>query len=612
LRDPTAAAFVIDTPDLRRAGATAADALAYVPGVEVTRTGGGADLATASLRGATSAQTPVYLAGIRLNDDLTGTADLATLPLWLLRRIEVDRGNAPGDADQLGIGGAIFFEPQLPNGTHARLMLGAGSFGAREARAAVSLGDERAAAVLAIRHATARDDYPFVDDRGTRFDDGDDRIVRRVNADWQHSDAWAIARWYGKRIRVRALVNSVWRRGGAPGLQIIAARHTRAELYRTIAGIAGETSCGGRGCCIDWTVDGMSTRYRLDDPARELGLATLTENAGTRTRQRVRLRGRIVPWLELAGGASQELQHLSVAQDGLEQVARRQGLRADLEGRAALGDRARVVAIAAIECHSTGSSAGLRACSELAPAARLGARVRVVGPLEAFANVGRYVRVPTLGELYGISSVLQGNPELVAERGVSLDAGLAVGGRRGSIEGYAQLDGFVRWSDRLIAFRRSSFGAARPYNVGSARVLGMEAALGVRAWRWLGASLALTLLDPRDTSSDRQTQNDLLPFRSRATVAPMLEVSSPPWRTIALDGAALSVRYLYRSSRVVDPAGLVVLPESGQLDLDVDARFHGHLVARARVSNVLDQRVVDVLGYPLPGRAAHASVEIEW
>ena len=108
-----------------------AESLSRVPGVQVSETGSAADLSTASVRGATSAQTPVYLAGIRLNDDLTGTADLSLIPLWMLGRAEVYRGNAPADADRLGIGGAIYFEPRLPRKN--RLLAGAqvGSFGQR-------------------------------------------------------------------------------------------------------------------------------------------------------------------------------------------------------------------------------------------------------------------------------------------------------------------------------------------------------------------------------------------------------------------------------------------------------------------------------------------------
>ena len=85
-REPTLAGSRVDETELSRPGATAAAILSHVPGVQVSAPGSGADLSTASVRGATSAQTPVYLAGIRLNDDVTGTADLSLVPLWMLSR----------------------------------------------------------------------------------------------------------------------------------------------------------------------------------------------------------------------------------------------------------------------------------------------------------------------------------------------------------------------------------------------------------------------------------------------------------------------------------------------------------------------------------------------
>ena len=142
-------------PAKRRAAITGddnPDALSELPSVQVARTGAGSELATAAVRGATSAQTPVYLAGVRLNDDVTGTADLSTVPLFLLRRIEVYRGNAPLDADRLGIGGAIFIDPILPRAPRAAAGVGFGSFGALSTWAVGAVGSEQGAgALVAVR-----------------------------------------------------------------------------------------------------------------------------------------------------------------------------------------------------------------------------------------------------------------------------------------------------------------------------------------------------------------------------------------------------------------------------------------------------------------------------
>ena len=193
-RDPTAASTVVAAEELKQPGATSADVLARVPGVQVAQTGADADLATAAIRGASSSQTPVYLAGVRINDDVTGTADLSTIPLWMMHRAEVFRGNAPLGADRLGLGGAVFFEPRLPRRHEAAAGIGAGSFGARSAWLALSAAAADSSAMLALRRDVADNDYPFVHDNGTRAVTADDRELRRSNAEHGATDAWVIGR----------------------------------------------------------------------------------------------------------------------------------------------------------------------------------------------------------------------------------------------------------------------------------------------------------------------------------------------------------------------------------------------------------------------------------
>ncbi|MBM4358597.1 MAG: TonB-dependent receptor, partial [Deltaproteobacteria bacterium] len=475
-RDPTVAAFVLDAKELDRPGRTLADALSTVPGVEVTRAGGGADLATASLRGATSAQTPIHLAGIRLNDDLTGTVDLSSLPMWMLRRVEVDRGAAPTSADRLAVGGAIFLEPRVPSRTSARLSLGAGSFAQRELRGAVSIGSPHAAVSLAVRTDAARDDFEYRDDRGTGFDPSDDRLVPRRNADHAGTDAWAVARWGSGSTRLRAVAHALVRESGAPGLQVVPALAARADLGRGLAGVSGEHDVvQGR---VEWALDGLVTRYRLDDPARELGGALNTASSGQRTRQRVRYHRDIRQFVSLSVGLAQELQRLEVVEEASSLEARRHLLHGDVELRLFKGERGLVLGAVAIDCHTTSAGRTAETCGILAPSGRIGARVSLGAGAAVFGNVGRYVREPTLGELYGISSALRGNDGLVPETGSAIDLGVVVARRDGPLSGHVQIDAFVRYADELIAFERSSFGTVRPYNVGSARTLGAELALG--------------------------------------------------------------------------------------------------------------------------------------
>jgi iron complex outermembrane receptor protein len=217
-----------------------------------------------------------------------------------------------------------------------------------------------------------------------------------------------------------------------------------------------------------------------------------------------------------------------------------------------------------------------------------------------------------LGELYGTSAVVRGNPELRPEQGITADVGLTAQAGGGIARGYAQIVGFGRWAADLIGYRRSSFSVIRPYNVASARVLGIETAAGGVLWGVLAAAVAVTALDPRDVSDDRQVESDLLPFRSRLVVAPELGVSAPNgWPALSISRVALTTRYLYRSSRVADPAGLIVLAEQSQLDLELEVGLHDEMLRlRGRLQNLLDQRSSDLVGYPLPGRTAHLAMEV--
>jgi iron complex outermembrane receptor protein len=601
-RDRTPAVYVMRRSALDPPGRTLADALASVPGVEVRRSGGSADLATASLRGATSAQSPVYLAGIRLNDELTGTADLSTLPTWMLHRIEIYRGHAPIGVDELGMGGAVLLEPRTREG--GRAGIGIGSFGEREARAALSLGG----ALAGIRYAEGQGDYAFLDDRGTRFDTADDIERTRENGDHREIDAWAISTLASRQSRLVTLVNAFAREAGAPGLQLPGARASRVAQQRLLAGVSGELGCGklgwGARCTIDLGTDALLSRYTLRDPLRELGGAELTRTQGGRIGQRLGVRFPIVEWLDL--GLRGSVRASQIAVDRVR--AERYLVRSEIDAIASFLERVELALITALECHTT---SGGETCGELEPVGRLGGRVRIIEPLSVIANVGRYVRVPTLGELHGISATVQGNPNLETETGWSLDAGVAARWRHEAITTYAQLVGFARFADSLIAYRRSSLGAVRPYNASSARVLGLELAAGF-FWRVLRLGVALTATDPRDVSEERSIENDLLPYESRLIVAPEVELISPPWRAIHLDRASLAARFRYRSERVADPAGLIVLSAEHQLDLDGALMFVEHLGLRGRIANLLDQRTFDLVGYPLPGRSYHALLEAWW
>lgn len=610
-RDPTAPSTTVAGEALRRPGAGAAEVLARVPGVEVTRTGSSSDLATASIRGATSAETPVYLGGIRLNDDLTGTADLSTVPLYMIDRVEVYRGNAPIDADRLGIGGAIFFEPRLPVAPELSAGASLGSFGARSLFVSGATGGEDARALVAIRREAATNDFTY------KLDDGSEK--KRTNADFEATDAWAVGRFrLGRGARITSVFHSYDREQGSPGLAVVENEQARTHLRRLLGGVTARAPCGhdragAESCWFELSTTALTSTSVLTDPIGTLAGSSLVATDGERVEEQARMTGLLGDLFTVSGSATVAVERVAVDRPGVAVVrASRFTMRPAATAIWHAAHTSDVALTGSLECHATrGTAEGPGACDGANPSGRIGAVHRFGDAVELRGNLGHYVRTPTLGELYGVSALVRGNPTLDAEKGNTVDLGVHAGGRSRRFDGSIDVFGFARWVTDLVAYRQNFLGVVVPYNVGRARVLGAELAGSGAFNGFLRATLSATLLDARDTTPDRALANDVLPFRPRLYLTELTElVTERALAPVGINQGTLGVRVTHRSSRYADPAGLIVIPDETLVDLEASASFlHRAMTARFSFRNVFNQRQVDTVGLPLPGRSVMASLE---
>jgi iron complex outermembrane receptor protein len=531
----------------------------------------------------------------------------------MLGRAEVYRGNAPADADRLGIGGAIYFEPRMPRKN--RLLAGAqiGSFGQRAGWLGAEVARGGDAALLAFRMAGAQNDYSYLDNAGTS-NPNDDLVRTRPNADASERDAWAIGRTsLGRRgARLTTVFNAFEREQGVTGLATLPALTARSANARLLAGLTAQVPCSsGPGCELVLTSQAVVARTRLSDPDNQLGMhLPRLDSQGTRFAEsaRVWLKGGVFRGLL---GANLEFQQL--AQDGGTTLrAQRHTGSARAALFASLSGEIELSSLAVVTCDATDGPQQTQGCADLTPEARLGVRKKW-GAFELRSNFGRYARVPTLGELYGISAVARGNSGLVAEHGLTWDLGARWEALLGPVWAYLDAFGFARRVTDMITYRRSSLGAVQPFNVRAARVLGGEFEAGAQFAEHVRTSLALTVLDPRDTTANRNLTNDLIPSQSRVVGSLFVEGFFDPGSG-ALRRAGLDARLSHRGSRLADRAGLLVLPASTTLDLGATLRFgrEHELSVRAALDDVFDARHFDFIGYPIPGRRFHCSAEASW
>lgn len=618
IRDPSAASTVLRGPELQGFSSNA-DLLARVPGAQVARSGSQAELSTVSLRGMSSSQTPVYLAGVRINDDITASADLSTVPMFLLDRIEVFRGHAPAYADELGMGGAIFFEPRLPRHTEISLGQSAGSFGAFGTWVEGGVGNADGGALLALRHDRANNDYEYVDDRATAGNPDDDRRSRRKNADFASTNLWTLGRQrLSRRTQLLWMLDTLSREQGSPGLAAVPALHARSRLMHQLGAVSSTSDCSGKdslaGCQLQISTSLYRARDYLRDPDYELALGTSRlDTRAQRAAERVRLSIPVFDILsaDLLARGSVETLNLTSAESSELSAKRRQ-----LIGGIGLSfwpwSRLELLALGRAQLDATEARGSTSPQTQSTRQGRLGARLDLFDELSLYANWGRYHRLPTLGELYGQSAEVTGNPELGPETSRNLDVGLSAAQSGRLIRSHLQLYAYRQDAAQLVAWQRSSFGQVRPYNVGQARIEGIELEASAEWQRWLSLAMSAALLDPRDVTPGRELENDILPYRARLTAAGALDLRLPDPVAWA-KSAGVTLRARYRSSRYAVPAGNVVLDAVTIFDFEARIRPSTWPVTfRAGVLNLLDQPGYDLLGQVLPGRSLHASAEFNW
>ncbi len=649
-----------DTPgfgtavDLTQPGGAAPDdglteVLARTPGAHVRSVGGLGQFSAVSLRGSAAQQVGIFADGVPLGDAFGGLFDLSELPLRGLSAVDIYRGFVPVRYGGATLGGAIDLRGgPRPDGPTLRMSTGAGSFGGRQL--SVDGTFPLTGGLTLSTHAGyagARGDFLYYDDASTPTFTGDDTTRRRSNNDYDR--VLARARLDAERGPLRAHVEQ-WFVGRSSGIAgPVGATASQARLgtagLQTVASVE-HTAFGRPGGRLGAHVGLGLRQQRFTDPLAELGpgandqrLRSLDAYASPRWRTALwpqafaEVTADVRPqWVRVdeaatlgmsTGDATRSRLAVGVGVQ-LEQFFARQRIRVVPAVRVdALANRFSVPA-----GDGEVADAG-RNAAQYGASPRVGARVRLVGPLEARGSVGRYFRAPTLLELFGDRGYAVGNEALVPERGTAVDGGLALDHQGDDLELYGQLAGFGSWSEDLITWV-STGRVSRAVNLSAATVRGAEVFGRMVALRGrLELDASYTFTDARDRGPDPAARNQPLPGRPRHDVAAHASVGRGWW----FDGVHLEPRLrsgieVLTGTRL-DTAGRYQVPtrvlQSVGVELHAQARVHWALEVR----NLLDQRtgplalpiagaravpvaIGDYLGFPLPGRSVWTTLALDF
>jgi len=631
------------------APAEVADAIEQAAGVDARQTGGPGRPATLSVRGHHGGQTRVLVDGVPIDGATDpGGFDLALLPPELFDRAIVYRGATPPRFGRPQPGGAIDLQPRFEPAPGVRAAVTGGSFGTVRGHVAWQHARPQTERLLVTSAMHSAGTLRFFDDGGTPLqtdDDAPNRVLRNADVD-RVAGLWR-QRWRPGRWRVTALGLGVGAWRGEPGIGTVQARQASTTSARAHVAIDARRprAFGPR---ADLTLLAAATVHDAHavDPGAELSLLpTAAHERELGGVVRATLVGRIDPRLRIEGVVDTTVERY-IALDDAANVdgATRVGPGVGLEVRGApVADRIELLVAARVdgETHTVDGAPAPDPRVHLSPqvgaSAVLVEAARVRVDLAASANAAS--RSPSFVELYATRGAFVGDPDLrpesrvggevalsvdVAERPVPVadesaeDAGPGTSGR-------VELTGFDQRVEDLIVFVDNGSGVARPINLSSARLRGVELASHTTFGRALAVDLAGTALDARDVTPG-DTRGHRLPFRPAWSADGTVTASAgvgPGALAITLAGHARSrfardaANVLEAPARVTADAGVrYTLDRSTRATFDVTVRN----VADARTGTVdvrdggatvgVDAPHVDVAARPLPGRTLWATVTL--
>lgn len=609
--------------DAPRAITDAASLVEPMPGVHVRRMGADDSFATLSVRGTSSTQVAVYLAGVPLTGGADPTLDLATLPIWPGAQARVYRSFAPAALGRGSLGGTLVLDPPSPRApARTDVWAAVGSFGSRRIRVGDVRGDPDGVRVAtALSASRSDDDFSYLDYRESIARGHDVFLTRRNAGHAQASGLVSLA------LPIRFASGQT---GALTSTTLAQAR--KQELSGTVAvpTYDNDLSSTRLVSVLELTVpsgpgafgvrawgrrDGLSVRAGLETVKRVLG-PRATDDAIIAAGSSVGWRGRPTETTTLEARVDGSAERFAPGTwIGATQppAARRTngGLAVDATLRPA--EKTTIAASGRGDVWFDASEDG-PSTSDARPTAHLGLE-QGVGPIVLASHGGVLARPATFVERYGNRGTFIGDPALRPESAVTIDAGARTDRKMGAVRMHLELAGFATWADDLIVFVfQGAQGLARATNIGQARLAGIEALLQASAWGF-ELRLSHTALA---TTNLAEIGRPPLPGRPEHDLVGDLAWQRGPVRlrygVDVMTGMRADIRGdIPVPARALHGAGVrVAVPGAPGLSVSFDVRNLFDLRA-GEVPNALGGTdrvpIGDLFDYPLPGRRFLATAQ---
>ncbi|MBN2054109.1 TonB-dependent receptor [bacterium] len=581
---------VIDIDELEAGHLSLPEVLSRSVGVTVKDFGGLGALSTVSVRGSSANQVVVLLDGVRLNTASDGGVNLANLPLGAIERIEVLRGADSavyGDGAMGGVVNLISRKADKPGATFGATLT-YGSMATLRAGLSAGFSSRRIACRFHGYYDRSEGDFPFTNDNGTMNDTDDDfEDVRRNNQVMSGGGSlWWRIPMPDNDWEISGSLDSRYSEKGVPGIVTFPSRHA-LQHDRRLTGAVTVTRRSLLKVADSLVMEVTARRLGLDfeDPRGE------QTGVPVRTRQRTNaLDGKLSYAWNLSRTRFSMALHGSGERLGDDQFDAPRRTSWAISARQELELVKDRLWATLLERHDHASEIGGR----FSP--KLGLRWAVNERFAIKGNAGAGFRSPSFNELYMNMGFYTGNPDLEPESTIGYDCGASL--RLDPFD--LELGIFQQDSENLIQYLLVSGYRFKPYNIGAVRSRGVELNASCRFSDSFSVTTAYTYLQAVDRTADRNQADRLIPGRPEHEAFLRAEFERKKW--------SVSGEWRYLDGNYLTRANTHKLPVRRTANFGLRYSVTNAVRIGLEVQNLTNDRIVDVLGFPLPPRSFFATI----
>lgn len=593
-QDPPAFVEIIEMDQFQGRLISTEEAIRQAAGVNVRSFGGLGATATVSVRGSSADQVTVYVDGVRLNNTVGGGVDLSTIPAAQIERIEVVRGGASALYGEGAVGGVVnIVTKKGTSRPRTTASLTTGSFNTWQLAAGHSQGSDKWDMLVGASLLHSDGNYGFLNDNGTSLDESDDFTDTRINNELDARQLLLRGAWRPTAQIDLAAHNDLYTsESGVPGIVTFPSPHVWQSKLRNLSMVSLALSGLGLSGLSLKTRAGFrydSSRYR-DTAGDQTGVPVASDRA--------EVEPSVEQSLLYAWGTHQlwtllgEYRHTELEDDDFSSPHRD-------AWAASLGDQVflwgEILTLTGMIRYDDVSGVD----DQWSP--KGGLLCRPWSHLAIKGNLGRSFRAPNFTELYLNQGLVIGNPDLQPETSTQYDAGLQAIWLPWFFAEGAYFRNEVR---DLIEYLLIGGFRYKPFNIGRARLEGMELSWRVKPAEFLNLSGAYTLTYAIDTTNQRNREDRQIPGRPRHVGFGRLEGRVDIFQPF--------VEYHYVGGNYLTQANTKLLPERQIWNIGVVHHLKDTMRVGWEMKNLTDEQVVDVRGFPLPGRSLYLTWEAEF